>query len=307
MSLALVTGGAGAIGGNVSRELIKRGFRVVVLDNLSSGFKGNIPKCRFINGDICDNKVLKKAFGYSPDVVFHLAANFANQNSVDHPEKDLRTNGLGTLRLLRFSRKNNCRFVYASSSCVYGNRPGSLREEHVSASLDTPYAFSKLLGEQYVNFFHANFGMWTSIVRYFNSYGPGEYPGRYRNVIPNFISIALKGKALPITGTGDETRDFTYVQDVVEGTLLSAEKESANGKTFNLGSGKETKIKVLAAKINEITGNNAGVEFVKRREWDHISRRLAYIGKSKKILGYNPKVGLDKGLKSTVEWFKGLR
>lgn len=302
----LVTGGAGAIGCNLSKELVKRGCNVIIIDNLSSGFKSNIPKkCRFIYGDICDEKTLKKAFDYAPDIVFHLAANFANQNSVEHPESDLKTNGLGTLRLLKYSKKNKIgKFIYASSSCVYGSKAGPLKEKDASTELDTPYAFSKFLGEQYVNFFNRYFGIKSVILRYFNSYGPEEYPGKYRNVIPNFIYAAMRGEPLTINGTGNETRDFTYVSDVIEGTLKATQSEYSDCMTFNIGFGKETKIKMLTDKINEMVGNKAGVRFVERRKWDHINRRLAFIDKAKRILKYAPKVGLDEGLINTIEWFK---
>ncbi|MBW2976393.1 SDR family NAD(P)-dependent oxidoreductase [Candidatus Woesearchaeota archaeon] len=303
---ALVTGGAGAIGSNLSKELIKKGCKTVIVDNLSSGFKENIPGgCEFIQGDIRDENVLKQAFDRSPNIIFHLAANFANQNSVDHPELDLMVNGIGTLKLLKFSKDRGVeKFIFSSSSCVYGNKSGSLNEEGIPGRLDTPYAFSKFLGEQYVNFFNKHFGLKTVILRYFNSYGPNEYPGKYRNVIPNFICAALKGEPLAITGTGDETRDFTFVGDIVTGTLLAAEEKSANGEVFNIGSGKETQIKFLANKINGVAGNVAGIKYTERRQWDHISRRLASLEKSRKILKYAPQVGLDKGLKITIEWLK---
>ncbi len=303
---ALVTGGAGAIGSNLSGELVRRGCKTIIIDNLSSGFKSNIPKgCEFIYGDICDESALKKAFSHSPDFVFHLAANFANQNSVDNPERDLMVNGMGILKVLKFSKDNNVqKFVFSSSSCVYGAKSSPLREEDHFDGLGTPYAFTKLLGEHYVNFFNRHFGIKTAIVRYFNSYGPNEYPGKYRNVIPNFIQEALKKNPLVITGTGEETRDFTFVGDIVNGTLLAAEAESANRECFNIGSGKEVKINVLAEKINSVTGNASGIKYIERRNWDHVTRRLASIEKSGKILGYKPKTSLDEGLKITAQWLK---
>ncbi|MBD3164415.1 NAD-dependent epimerase/dehydratase family protein [Candidatus Woesearchaeota archaeon] len=303
----LISGGAGAIGSNLCISLLEKKAEVIVIDNLSSGSRKNIPKeAVFVEGSINNDKALQKAFSYSPQIIFHLAANFANQSSVDNPLIDLETNGKGTIKLLQHSIKNNVEnFIYSSSSCVYGNKSGALNEEDVSTVLDTPYAFTKFLGEQYVNFFHRHFGLDTVILRYFNSYGPREFPGKYRNVIPNFLSMALQGKPLAITGTGNETRDFTFVGDIVNGTLLAAQKKAAIGETFNLGSGKETKIEVLAKKINRLTGNRAGIRYIPKRKWDYVRHRLADIAKSMNILGHSPQTSLDDGLNITIEWFKG--
>jgi UDP-glucose 4-epimerase len=220
----LVTGGAGAIGSNLTAALAQAGAKcVLVLDNLSSSCEWNVPargNVMFVRGDVTDDRTLKRVFFEKPDVVFHLAAFFANQNSVDYPEKDLATNGMGTLKLLQYATLAGVhRFVYASSGCsVYGSSaPLPLREEFMSMNLSTPYQITKMLGELYCNFFHDHYGLPVVKPRFFNSYGPGEVPGQYRNVIPNFIYWAMKGQVLPITGTGQETRDFTYVGDLVDG------------------------------------------------------------------------------------------
>ncbi len=192
---------------------------------------------------------LKRAFSEKPDYVFHLAALFANQNSIDHPETDLMVNGMGTLRVLLYSNRNDVdKFIFASSGCsVYGSQaPLPLKEDFVSLHLDTPYQITKLLGELYCNFFHDYYGLPVAIGRFFNVYGPGEIPGKYRNVIPNFIYWALHGQPLPITGTGEETRDFTFVEDIVEGVLRLGVIPEAVGEAVNLASGTETKIIDLA-------------------------------------------------------------
>lgn len=300
----LITGGAGAIGSNLVNHLINLKCKVVIIDNLSSGFKFNLnKKSLFIKGSITENIKLKRAFEIEPEIVFHLTANFANQNSVDNPKKDLATNGMGTLKLLEFSIKNDVkRFIYASSSCVY--KYMNTRETSTNFSYNTPYAITKLLGERYVNYFNDMYGLKTTILRYFNSYGPGEVPGRYRNVIPNFIFLAMQKKPLPITGTGNETRDFTYVTDVIKATIMATENNKAVGETFNVGTGMETKIVDIANKINKITRNQAGIKFIERRRWDYTIKRKANIKKMKMMLGYNPKVNLDKGLIKTYGWFK---
>jgi len=306
----LVTGGAGAIGSNLCRRLAELGAQVIILDDLSSGVHWNVPSLPgilFVEGDILDEVKLKRVFFERPQIVFHLAAFFANQNSVDHPERDLMVNGMGTLRLLEYSVFTGVeRFVYASSGCsIYGSdSPLPLREEFMSMHLSTPYQITKMLGELYCNFFYNHYGLKVVKPRFFNSYGPGEVPGQYRNVIPNFIYWAMKGLPLPITGSGEETRDFTYVGDIVDGLLRAGVMESAVGQEFNLASGKETRIIDLAHKVNEATGNTAGIRFVQRRRWDTKSRLLASIEKARELIGYNPTTPLEEGLARTIQWFQ---
>lgn len=306
----LITGGAGCIGSNLTRALIKANARkILVLDDLSSASKWNIPNpsnISFVNGSILDETALQKAFSEKPDYVFHLAALFANQNSIDHPETDLQVNGIGTLKVLKYSHLNHVeRFVFASSGCsVYGSQaPLPLKEDFVSLHLDTPYQITKLLGELYCNFFHNYYDVPLAIGRFFNVYGPGEIPGKYRNVIPNFTYWALHNQKLPITGTGEETRDFTFVEDIVEGVLRVGAVPEAIGEAFNLASGKETKIIDLANLINQMTGNEAGVKFIEKRDWDKITKRRASIEKARKALGYEPKIEISEGLQKTLNWF----
>jgi UDP-glucose 4-epimerase len=305
----LITGGAGCIGSNLTRALIKAGaVRITVLDDLSAAAKWNIPAdpaVTFIQGSILDEATLKRAFASRPDFVFHLAAHFANQNSVDNPETDQLVNGLGTLKVLEHSHLAGVKkFVFASSGCsVYGSQaPLPLKEDFVSLHLDTPYQITKLLGELYCNFFFNHYKLPVAIARYFNVYGPGEIPGAYRNVIPNFIWWAIHKKPLPITGTGDETRDFTFVDDIVAGTLLLGVVPEAVGDAFNLASETETKVKDIAAMVNKITGNDKGIELVPRRDWDKIIRRRASIEKARKVLGYEPRTAMPDGMKKVYDW-----
>ena len=308
MDAILVTGGAGAIGSYLVGDLCKTGRKIIVIDDLSSGWAENLPisnHLEFINASILDINALDSVFNQNIKQVFHLAANFANQNSVDFPQKDLMANGLGTLRLLEYAQKYQVdRFIYSSSSCVYGNRDEQLSESCKEFSLDTPYGITKLLGERYVNYFHEHHRLPTVIVRYFNTYGPGEFPGKYRNVIPNFFYRAMNGQALTITGTGAETRDFNFISDSVEGTLMAAEKSKAVGKTYNLASGVETRIIDLAERVNKITGNSEPIEFAPKRSWDSVNRRLASIDEARKDLGYNPTTSLDEGLVKAYEWLQ---
>jgi len=305
----LITGGAGCIGSNLTKTLINaEAAKIIVLDDLSAAEKWNIPiapNVVFIEGSVLDEEVLKRAFSDRPDFVFHLAAHFANQNSVDNPETDLMVNGLGVLKVLQYSHLARIgRFVFASSGCsVYGSQaPLPLKEDFVSLHLDTPYQITKLLGELYCNFFYNYYGLSVAIARYFNVYGPGEVPGAYRNVTPNFIYWALQGRKLPITGTGEETRDFTFVEDIVDGTLRLGVVPGAVGDAFNLASETETKVIDIANMVNEITGNRSGVEFTTRRDWDKITKRRASIEKARKVLGYEPKMKMKEGIKRTYDW-----
>ncbi len=306
---ALVTGGAGCIGSNLVRALAKAGAsKIVVVDDLSSAQKWNlppVPNLLFIQGSVLDEEVMKRAFAHRFDYVFHLAAHFANQNSVDSPETDLLVNGMGTLRVLEYSHLTKVgRVVFASSGCsVYGNTaPLPLREDFVSLHLDTPYQVTKLLGELYCNFFWNNYGLPVAIARYFNVFGPGEIPGRYRNVIPNFLWWAMHGQPLPITGTGEETRDFTFVDHIVDGTMRLGVLKEAVGDAFNLASETETRVIDLANIINEITGNKAGIEYIPKRDWDKSTRRRASIDKASRVLGYKPKPDVRGGVKKVYDW-----
>ncbi len=307
--LVLVTGGAGHIGSNLTRALAEAGARVIILDDLSSAERWNVPSLpgvMLVEGDVLDEVKLKRVFFERPKIVYHLAAFFANQNSVDHPEKDLMVNGMGTLRLLEYSTLSGVeRFVYASSGCsIYGSHaPLPLREEFMSMHLSSPYQITKMLGELYCNFFNNHYGLKVVKPRFFNSYGPGEVPGQYRNVIPNFVYWAMKGQPLPITGSGEETRDFTYVGDIVSGLLQAGVNDNAVGQEFNLASEVETRIVDLANMINQATNNQGGIRFVQRRKWDTKSRLLGSIDRARELIGYNPTTPFDVGLRNTISWF----
>lgn len=306
----LVTGGAGAIGGNLCRKLSElNAEKVIILDDLSSSYEWNIPKAKnimFVKGSILDDEMLKRVFKEKPEYVFHLAAHFANQNSVDNPEIDLMVNGMGILKVLEYAQLVDIkRFVYSSSGCgVYGLDSVMPFEEHdTSISLHTPYQVTKLIGELYTNYFHNLYGMPTVNARFFNVFGPGEVPGRYRNVIPNFFYWAMNGKPLPITGDGTETRDWTYVDDIIRGLLAMGVVEEAIGEAFNLGSAREHRVIDMANMVNKLTGNGAGIVFAERRNWDVKCRLLSSVEKAKRILGYQPEMKFEDGLKNVHQWF----
>jgi len=311
----LVTGGAGAIGSNLVTalsSLVGENGMVIVLDNLSA-IKGDEPidlppisNMMFVKGDIRSDIDLKRVFREKPTIIYHLAAFFANQNSVDYPENSADVDINGIIKLLDYSQFTGVeRFVYASSGCAiygsYGKMP--LTEDFISLHLTTPYQINKTTGEMYSNFYYHHYGLKTVNCRFFNSYGPGEVPGQYRNVIPNFIYWSMLKQSLPLTGTGDETRDFTYVLDLVQGLIKAAYYEDAIGQAFNLASGKETKVKDMIAMVNEATGNNKPITQYPSRKWDTKKRLLASIELASKLIDYKPLTGFEDGLKANTEWF----
>jgi nucleoside-diphosphate-sugar epimerase len=307
----VVTGGAGAIGSRLVRRVLAEGAdSVIVIDDLSSGYDWLLPedeRVRLVVADVCDLPKLKLNV-YRP-LVFHLAAFFANQNSVDHPLDDLHTNAKGTLTTLVWSAEHEAkRLVYASAGCSIAGHgiDAPIREDMpVSLHLDTPYQITKALGEFYCNYFNPQVG--TARMRFFNSYGPGEVPGPYRNVIPNFIWRALHDQPLVITGTGEETRDFIYVDDLVDGLIRGATLPAANGEAFNLGTGIQTRIIDLARMIIRECNSKSAIEYAPRRPWDKSARRQADIGKAVRDLDFQPKARIEQGIVETVRWYRDNR
>ncbi len=312
----LVTGGAGAIGSNLVialSHLVGEEGKIIILDNLSSIKTKQawnvvpLPNIMFVLGDIRNDIDLKRVFKENISLVFHLAAFFANQNSIDYPETSAEVDVIGQIKLLEYSRLAKIdRFIYASSGCaIYGSYPElPLKEDFISMHLTTPYQVNKMTGEMYCNFYTHNYDLPTVNCRFFNSFGPGEVPGQYRNVIPNFIYWAMQNLSIPITGTGNETRDFTYVLDLVQGLIKSGFYPDAIGKNFNLASGKEIKIIDMVKKVNAAANNKAPLKFVNRRKWDTKPRLLASIKKANDLIKYHPIFSFEEGLKKNIEWFE---
>jgi nucleoside-diphosphate-sugar epimerase len=304
----LVTGGNGAVGCNLVRQLLKLSCSIVVLDDFSQSKRGNLPydkKIKLIHGDITDEKTLRKTFATKYNYVFHLAARFANEMSVMNPIEDLLVNTQGTLQMLLHTAKQKTdRFVYTSSSSIYGSQKKLIFDETLYPNPSTPYAASKLSAEHYCNAIKELYGLDYTIVRLSNSYGPFDPPGKFRNVIPNFFAAAIHNKPLTITGTGKETRDFTFIGDTVQGILLAAAEPRAKNETFNLGTGKETEILKIAKLITQITNSKSKIVFKPMRSFDHIKRRRMDIGKAKRILGYSYKISISEGLQITHNWFQ---
>lgn len=303
----LVTGGAGAIGSNLTRALLAEGHKVFVIDNLSSGNEDNLPispELKFYQGDIVDDELLKLVFKQDIDTVFHLAAFFANQNSIEFPESDLNTNGLGTLKLLIYARENNIRrFLFSSSSCVYKPSNEHLKEDNPQA-YESPYSITKHLGEEYVKFYADYHKLDYCIFRFFNSFGPGEYPGTYRNVIPNFLYQALNSKALIITGSGEEVRCFCYVADLVKGIISAWKSENTKNKTINLGNNNCLSINYLASIVNEMCDNVGNIRYIPRRKWDNTEIRMPDLSAAQELMNYQATYSFKNGLIETKKWFQ---
>ena len=311
----LVTGGAGAVGSNlviILSKLVKENGKVVILDNLSSIKTDdtfnvpNLDNVMFIKGDVRNEIDLKRVFQEKPSLVFHLAAFFANQNSVDYPERSADVDVIGHIKLLQMAHLTKVdRFIYASSGCaIYGSYPKlPLKEDFISMHLTTPYQINKMVGEMYNNYYQHAYDFPIVNCRFFNSYGPGEIPGQYRNVIPNFIFWAMSGNDLPITGDGSETRDFTYVLDLVQGLIKSGYDKNAIGENFNLAAGIEISITDMAKKVIEASGKNIDIKFAPRRKWDTKPRLCASIEKAANLIDYKPIVSFDEGFRENVIWF----
>lgn len=304
----LITGGAGFIGCNLVESLLCNSSikKIFILDNLSSGnlqFLPNDPRVEFIFCDIENYEKLKRLVPNDVDYIFHLAAHFANQNSVDNPLSDINTNIIGTLNVLKISLKIKVKkIINASSSCVYGNEK-NMSEDCYLYPYETPYAINKLTSEIYFKYFSHLYNLPCLSLRIFNTFGKYELAHKYRNVIPNFIDLALKNKPLTITGDGQETRDFTFVSDTVDLMIKMASSSLSDGSAFNSGTGYPTTIKYLAETIINKSNSNSIIKFEPRRDWDEVTNRLSVISKSQSVFDYEPKISIHDGIEKTVEWY----
>ena len=301
----LVTGGAGFVGGAVVRRLVDAGAKVTVLDDLFTGQPETIPAAaQFVQGSVSDQGLVDDLVRAS-SVVFHLAARNIIASTIN-PRDDFATNIGGTLNVLMAARESQVeRVVYSSSTSVYGNpRSIPINEEDQIATL-SPYAVSKLGGEQYCMAFYESYSLPVSVVRYSNIYGPGQRPDNpYCGVVSKFLTSAFQGEPLLIHGDGLQTRDFTYIDDAVEATLLAAIHPRAEGELFNVGTGIETSVADLARMVGIATGRDVTVESIDRRDIDNIRRRVVNIEKARRMLHWVPQVRMQRGLVRTAEWFE---
>ncbi len=302
----LITGGAGFIGSNLAEELVRKEHDVVILDDLSTGKEENIKEfkdsVRFVKGSITDLALLRDLFR-DVECVSHQAAIPSVQRSVEDPLATNEVNVKGTLNVLVAARDSEVeKVVYASSSSVYGDTPELPKREGMKPNPKSPYAVSKLTGEEYCAVFSEVYGLKTVSLRYFNVYGPRQDPySEYAAVIPRFITRVLKNKPPIIYGNGEQTRDFTFVRDVVMANILAIERDVEG--VFNIASGKRISINELSNKIMGIVGIRLKPIYDKPREGD-IKDSLGDISRAKEKLGYDVKYGLEEGLKETIEYFK---
>lgn len=310
----LVTGCAGFIGSNLSEALVERGWQVVGLDNLMTGYRKNIEHLEgkenftFIEGDIRDRGLLETLFReHAITHVSHQAARGSVPKSVEDPILSNEINVTGTLNLLWTAKENNIqKFVCAISSSVYGNTPTLPKVETMPYNALSPYAITKAAKEMYCKAFYELYGLPTIGLRYFNVYGRRQDPnGDYAAVIPRWISKALNNEDLPINGDGKQTRDFTYIDDVVAANILALETENSEafGRGFNIGYSGRADITTLANNILELTHSEAKIVYTPPRKGD-VQDSYADINLAKKLLGYNPQVSLSDGIQKTIEWYQ---
>ncbi len=317
----LVTGGAGFVGSNLVRRLLNDGAaHVHVVDNLLSAERVNVPddgRVRFTEDSIAADAVLGNLRD-EYDYVFHLSTFHGNQNSIHDPLADYENNQLTTIklfdRLRDFQRVK--RVVYAGAGCAvadktFDNAHATLEDAPISLTMDSPYSISKIMGEFYGVYYHNQHGLPVVRARFQNIYGPGEILGAgewrgttatvWRNVIPTFIYKALHGRPLPVENGGVATRDFIYVDDIVEG-LIRCALSGQPGGVYNLASGQETAILDLANLINELTGNMEPLDFKPQRSWDRSGKRFGSTEKAERELGFCAGVSIRDGLARTIAW-----
>lgn len=309
---ALVTGGAGFIGSHIAAALMASGARVRVLDDLSTGHRENLEEIGgdldFIEGSVADETLLKKAL-QGVEVIFHEAAIPSVPRSVESPRQTHVASVDGTFSLLMAARDNRVRrVVYAASSSAYGDQPTLPKSEQMLPDPLSPYAVAKLVGEYYCQVFTRVYGLETVSLRYFNVFGPRQDPGsQYSGVVSRFISALLSGERPVIFGDGEQSRDFTYIDNVVAANMSAASAKDAAGKVINVANGQRITLNELLAALKDLTGkHDVTAEYREPRVGD-VKHSLADITLAREFLGYESRVGLREGLQRTIDWWKKSR
>jgi nucleoside-diphosphate-sugar epimerase len=307
MASYLVTGGAGFIGSHLTDELVRRGHRVRVVDNFVSGKRQNlahVPGVEVLEGDLADAAVARRAVA-GVDVVLHQAAIPSVPRSVEDPLTSHRANIDATLHVLLASRDAGVRrVVYAGSSSAYGDTPTLPKVESMPTAPLSPYALQKLVGEQYGRLFAQLYGVETVSIRYFNVFGPRQDPSSpYSGVISRFIAAVAAGRAPIIYGDGEQTRDFTYVANVVDGVLRACEASHVAGEVINVATGSRISINDLFRAVRDLTGARIEPTYAPVRAGD-VRDSQADISKARRLLAYEPRVGFEEGLKKTLDWYR---
>ena len=304
----LVTGGAGFIGSHMVEALVKAVNRVKIVDNFSTGKRANLDgvgdRIELLEFSITDREALNEAM-QGVDYVFHIAALASVPRSVDDPIGSNENNVTGTLNVLLAARDAGVkRVVYSGSSSAYGDSDAEYKTEDLPTHPLSPYAVAKLAAEHYCQAFSTVYGMETVTVRYFNVFGPRQDPlSTYAAVIPKFISLMLKGEAPKIEGDGLQSRDFTYIDNVVHGNLLACHTPGVSGETFNIAVGGNINLLDMVIELNHLLGTHIEPEFVAPRPGD-VKHSRASIDKAGRMLGYEPVVSFEDGLAETLAWYK---
>lgn len=308
----LVTGGAGFIGSNLAEELVRQGAKVRIVDNFVTGFRENLEEIQgdfeLIEGDINDESVLTRALE-DVDIVFHQAALPSVPRSVENPIETHNACLNGTFKLLLKAKERGVkRVIYAASSSAYGDQPVLPKVETMRPEPLSPYAVAKLAGEYYCQVFWRVYGLQTVCLRYFNVFGPRQNPSSmYSGVISRFIDAFMAGKTPVVYGDGEQTRDFTFVANVVDANVKAAQSDRCVGRVINVANGERTSLNQLLEILKKITGReNVRVEYLPERKGD-VKHSQADNRLAKELLGYEKIVGLEEGLKITIEWWKRSR
>jgi UDP-glucose 4-epimerase len=308
MPRALVTGGAGFIGSHLVEGLLAKGYEVRVLDNFATGHRDNIKhlsdKIELLEGDVCNLTTVRFALK-KVDVVFHQAALPSVPRSVKNPLESNEVNIAGTLNVLLAARDEGIkRVVYASSSSVYGNQPTLPKLETMTPDPLSPYAIGKLTSELYAKAFNNLYGLSTIGLRYFNVFGPRQDPTtQYAGVIAKFISCAIAGKPFPVNGDGEQTRDFTYVENVVNANIQAGEANFDGAPIINIACGIRISLNQIIDMLNELTRQNLAAQYGPDRIGD-VRHSHASLEQAQKIIGFQPKVDMLEGLRRTLEWYR---
>jgi len=305
----LVTGGAGFIGSNIVEALVRRGERVRVLDNLSTGSRANLEafadRVDFVEGDLRDPDAVRRAVD-GVSYITHQAALRSVPRSVDDPLSSDAVNTHGTLQLLVAAREAGTvrRLVYASSSSVYGDNPTLPKVEEQTPNPISPYAVSKLAAEYYCRMYTRLYGLETVSLRYFNVFGPRQSPhSQYAAVVPLFIRAALRHEPLIVHGDGDQSRDFTYIDNVVAANLLACTTPGVGGEVFNIACNSRHSVLDIARAVERLLGIAVTITHVPARAGD-VRHTQASIERAERLMGYRPSVGFDEGMRRTVEWVR---
>ena len=310
--IVLVTGGAGFIGSHIAAALLERGARVRVMDDLSTGYQENLAEIggeiEFINASITDSQALKHALE-DVELVFHEAAIPSVPRSVNQPVETHEASVNGTFSLLLAARDRKVRrVIYAASSSAYGDQPESPKLESMRPDPLSPYAVAKLVGEYYCQVFSRTYGLETVSLRYFNVFGPRQDPGsQYSGVISRFLLALNRGERPVIYGDGEQSRDFTYISNVIDANLRASESSEAVGSVINIANGESVTVNQLLATLQRLTDHtHIQAEYAPPRVGD-VRDSLADLTLARSLLGYTPTVGLEEGLRLTIEWWKTSR